>query len=696
MADSRVHFLGRRRERADLSGLVRRNRLVTLTGVGGVGKTQLALQVAARVDASFRDGVWLIELADLEDGNVLDATVAATLGLREAALGLQQAPSGPTHMLAEYLADKRLLLVLDGCEHVRNACAALVHTLLKVAPGLCVLTTSRQPLGLLGETIRVVAPLSVPSADQQVPVEQLPRYEAVQLFIARAAVALPGFVLTADNCLTVLRICQRLEGIPLAIELAAARLRTVPLERILDPLEPTGADDTTATQPLRATLDATLAQCTPAQRLLWARLSVFSDGVDLEAAEEVCSGNGIDPNEVLDLVAELIDKSILTLQESGSHARYRMRKVIADYGRNLLTQAGERASLRQRHRDYYLHLTKRVEADWMSPRQLEWLTRLRCEHDNLRAALEFCFSGPGSAQAALGLAAGLGRYWLVRSGLTEGRYWLDRALQLEAEPSTATASALWVNGWLAILQGDTSDGLRLLQRSRALAQQLGGDMALRRVVQFSGLAALFQGEFATALPLFEQALTRHREANDLEGIWLALYQLAITTAHLGDTDRALAYGQECLDLCEAREAYWSNSYALWVTGTIRWRQGDAERAAPLIRESLRLRHSFHDVWGTVLCLEVLAWIATAEGHHEHAATLLGGTHKLWRSIGSAPTTVSYLAAAHEQCETTTRTALGEGTYTHLLHHGARLTTEQTVNAALGQTHKRRPHTAKNA
>ena len=492
-------------------------------------------------------------------------------------------------------------------------------------------------------------------------------------------------------------MCQRLEGIPLAIELAAARLKTVPLERLLDAPELTITDDKETTEPLRAALDATYAQCTAAQRLLWARLSVFS-GLDLDAAEEVCTGSGIDRHDVLDLVTELVDKSILTVEGQSSRARFRMMEVIHEYGRTLLIQAGEEARLRQRHRDYYLHLTKRADVDWMSPRQVEWFARLRLEHDNLRAALEFCFTGTESAQEALELAAGLGRRWLVGSGLAEGRYWLDRALRLATDPSPAMATALWVNGWLAILQGDTAHGLALLERSRTIAEQLGDDTALRWVVQFSGLAALFRGEFATALPLFEEALTRHREADDLDGLWLALYQLAITASHLGDTDRALAYGQECMALCETHEAHWSRSYALWVTATIRWHQGDAEEATPLIRESLRLRHSFHDVWGTVLCLEVLAWIATAEGHNEHAALLLGSADKLWRSIGSAPATVSYLGAGHEQCETRTRAVLGDDAYTGLLHRGAQLTIEQAVNAALGQSPSppRRPRTARNA
>lgn len=687
MADDHRRFLGRRRELADISKLVRRARLVTLTGVSGVGKTQLALRVAQRVQPSFPDGVWLVSLADLEDENLVAPTVAATLGLREAALGLQQAqPEGrePSDMLVDYLADKRLLLVLDGCEHVLGACAALTETLLRRASRLCVLATSRQALGLFGETIRVVAPLSTPPVNEPVPVQDLPRYEAVRLFTTRAAAAAPGFDLTVDNCLTVMRLCQRMEGIPLALELAAARLKTLPLARILDPPTATVADEPNdaETEPLEVTLNGSLALCSAAERLLWARLSVFSGGFQLDAAEQACTGDGIEQQDVLTLVAELVDKSILTMEGTGPRSRYRMLEAIREYGGRLLTKAGEEVAQRQRHRDYYLRLTEQVRADWMSPRQLEWFARLQDEHANLRAALEFCFSHPGSQDTALALAGGLGRYWLASSGLTEGRYWLDQALQLSAEPSHAMAMALWVNGWLAILQGDTTHGLALLDRSRAIAQQTGDDEALRRAIQFSGLAALFQGEFAKALPLFEEALSRHRQAGDLDGSWLALYQLAITTTHLGDTERALAYGEECLALCDAQEARWSRSYALWVTGSIHWWQGDTERAATLARDSLRLRYSFGDVWGTTLCLEVLSWIATSDQHYENAATLQGACHQLWQAIGTSPTRISYLANAHQACEQQTRTALGEDVFTDLLHQGAQLPTERMVATAL--------------
>jgi predicted ATPase len=678
MADSHVKFVGRRRELAEIGILVRHKRLVTLTGTGGVGKTQLALRVAARVRARFPDGVSLVELAGLTDGDDPAAAVTRALGLHEAVLGLQQARHGAEGMLIEYLARKRMLLVLDGCEQTVDACAWLVRRLLNAAPGLCVLTTSQHVLGLFGEHVRVVEPLPLPPADRPVPLQELRRYEAVSLFVARARAAASGFDLTAQNCQSVLQLCRRLDGIPLAIELAAALLRSMPLETVLDQSGQIGK------QPLRETLHESFALCSPAQRLLWARLSVFTGGFGLDAAEEVGAGGDIDRNDVFRLVAELVDRSVLTLQGRRHRARYRMLEPTRQYGEDVLIKARQQDALRQRHCAYYLRLIKRVESDWMSPRQLDWFTLLYAECDNFRAAMRFCFSRQGWARVGQDIAAGLARYWFVGGGLTEGRHWLRRSRSPAGPANPDSATALWIEGWLAILQGNSTEGLRLLDRARTVARQVDDHEASRRVIQFSGLAALFDARYADAFVLFQDALSRHREAGDLDGVWLALYQLALAASHLGDTDRALAYSEECLDLCERYQARWSQSYAWWVTATVRWRRGDAD-ALPLLRESLRLRHAYHDVWGTVLCLEVMAWIAGDSGDSDRAGLLLGGARRLWRSVASEPERIEFLATAHRRCEQQTRAALGDEAFAGTLKRGAQLTTEQTVRIALDRS-----------
>lgn len=668
-------FIGRRRELAELAALVRRQRLVTLTGVGGIGKTRLALRVASRAKASFPDGVALVEPGAPEDSRRLAVAMASRLGLREAALGLHQAPCGPVAMVTRYLAGKRLLLVLDSCERGLDACAELVALLLKEASGLSVLVTSERILGVFGENVRVVPPLSLPPVDSPVPVRDLPRYEAVQLFLARAVAAVPGFTLTAENCHQVLELCRRVEGIPLAIELTAARLRVVPLELVLD--QP-GLDEGAGTHPLRRTLQASHAACSSAQQSLWARLSVFAGGFELDAAESVCAGGEIERHDVLDLLAELIDRSVLTSERGGNRSRYRMLGPVREYGATALDAAGERDVLRQRHCDYFLDLMRQLDADWMSERQLDWLTRMRVESDNLRAAMTFCFD-EGQARAGETIATVLGRHWFMGSGPAEDRHWLRRSFSMVARPSP---TALWVDGWLAILQGSSTEGLDLLDRAQAAARQVGDDEAIRRVTQFRGLAALFDRKYANAAALFRAALALHREAGDLDGQWLALYQLAITTAQLADIDRALDYAEQCVDLCETHQARWSQTYAWWVTAAVRWESGDPRSGLPLLRDGLRIRHDLHDIWGTVLYLEVAAWIAADIGSSERAGLLLGGARRLWRSVGSAPERIGFLAAAHDRCEQQTHAALGDEAFTRALRRGEHLTTGQAVNRAL--------------
>ncbi len=335
-----MSFVGRRQEVAEARQLLRRHRLLTLTGVAGVGKTRLALQVAAASSRTFPAGVWLVELGSLQDGELVAGTVAGALGLSD------QCPQHPTDALAEYFKDKRALLVLDNCEHLLDACAGLVEALVRAAPKLRVLATSRQPLGVYGESILMVPSLPVPDPDQ--PASVVRRYEAVSLFAERAAAVLPGFQVTSDNSAALARLCQRLDGIPLAIELAAGQLRMLSLEQILDRLDDHAELLTWESQTgpprqrtLRAAIGWSFDLCSPAERAVWARCSVFSGGFDLEAAEEVCSGDGIAREDVLDVVANLVDKSILVREEDAGRVRYRLPETIRRYGRCRLADSGE-------------------------------------------------------------------------------------------------------------------------------------------------------------------------------------------------------------------------------------------------------------------------------------------------------------------------------------------------------------------
>jgi predicted ATPase len=437
-------FVGRRRETAQAARLLRRGRLLTLTGVAGVGKTRLALRVAAHAREAFPDGVWLVELAALTEDTLLAQTVADVLGIQNRL----DVPTVDT--LVGYLADKQLLLVLDNCEHLLDACAVLASELLAsellaAAPGVRILATSRQALRAAGEYLLEVPPLPVLDLGQPMTTRALARGEAVRLFAERAALARPGFAVDAGNHAAIVRICQRLDGIPLAIELAALRVRAMPVTEIL-----TGLDDylrflatgsriaVPRVQTVRAAIDWSFALCSHDEQQLWARASVFAGGFDLDAAEAVCRGQSIAREDVFELVAALVDKSILTRASHDTPARYRMLETIRHYGQERLAASGQQTAVCARHRDHYRRQVTRAEQEWLGPNEQAWFTTSRREHPNLRAALEFCLTEPGEARAGLEITAALFHYW-VRSGRHGGGPLLARpgtGAGPAAEPAT--------------------------------------------------------------------------------------------------------------------------------------------------------------------------------------------------------------------------------------------------------------------
>ncbi len=676
-------FVGRRHELSEARRLLSRTRLLTLTGVGGVGKTRLALRVAEKLRRTFPDGVWQVELASLQDPGLLAQTVAAALGLRD------QSARSPAATLAEYLADKRLLLVLDNCDHLLDACAELVDPLLRAAPGLRVLVTSRQALGVNGEHVLAVFPLSVPDPDAgPLAVGALEQYEAVTLFADRAAAVLPEFALDASNVDTVVRLCQRLDGIPLAIELAAVRLRALSLQQLLnrvdDFFELLSADSGTVLprqRTLRSLIGWSFDLCSPEERLLWTRLSVFSGGFDLDAAEEVCPGEELARDTILPLLAALVDKSILLRDEYGSRVRYRLLETVRQYGRERLAHSGEEDVLRARQRDHYLRLARQAEASWQSQDQVDTLLRLRRERANLRVALDYCLTEPGQARVALDIAATLWSYWIFSGSLGEGRRWLDRALALDPHPTPTRAKALWVNSFLALLLGDMAAARPMLAECQELGQRLGDAAALAYAAQFLGLAALFQGDYPRAVTLVEEALAGHRARGDRNGEWVTLYQLALTATLRGDA-RAEELCTEVLALCEARGTQWTRSYALWVRGLELWRRGDPRRSATLVQEAIRLKRPFDDQWGIALCLEVLAWVVADTGEHERAARLLGAASMVWRLNGTS--FPGHVVSPHHQCEEQLSRALGDESFQAAFRSGTDLTLNQTMAYALGE------------
>jgi predicted ATPase/DNA-binding SARP family transcriptional activator len=421
-------FVGREQQLGQAQRLLETARLVTLTGVGGVGKTRLALWIGAQVSGMLRDGVWLADLAPLSDPDLLGRTVAEALGIRD------HSTRPSVDILIKRLRNKHLLLMLDNCEHMVSAVAALVVTLLRAAPGLRVLATSRQRLGVHGEHVLLVPPLTVPfDENAELP---LTHYEAVRLLADRAVASAADFQITEHNRVAVIQLCQRLDGIPLAIELAAVRLSTLSQEEVLERLDDrfrlltsTHAQVTPPYhQTLRAVVDWSHDLCSEPEQLLWARLSVFSGGFDLAAAEAVCAGDGIAGEDVLDILSSLVHKSILAASNHGNRTRYRLLETIRQYGQQQLNDLGQGPALRRAHRDYYQDMTIRAAAQWCGSREIEWMYQLRQELPNLRVALDFCLTQPDQAQAGLEIAANLTRRHTARLGLTRGHCGVSASL----------------------------------------------------------------------------------------------------------------------------------------------------------------------------------------------------------------------------------------------------------------------------
>jgi predicted ATPase/DNA-binding CsgD family transcriptional regulator len=678
-------FVGRRRELTEARRLLSAGRLLTVTGVGGVGKTRLALRVADQVRRAFPDGVCLVELAAVHDPALLPQTVSRQLGLRDAS-------TEPTARFAEYLEDKRLLLVLDNCEHLVEACAMLAGKLLAAAPGLRILATSRHVLGVEGEQILSITPLPVPEINNATGTPSgVVRSDAVTLMVDRAAAVVPGFALDDSNRDHVVRICQRLDGIPLAIELAAVRLRALSPGEILDRLDDcfhllTAGSRTAPSrqQTLQAAIDWSHDLCSPEEQLLWRRLSVFSGGFDLGAAEDVGSDGSVASQDVLGIVAGLVDKSIVVrlADDQGRWARYRMLEIIRRYGLVRLVSSGDEPAVRGRHLEHYRQLSRRYRAESFGEHQLEWIERLVREHGNVRVALEHGLTHPEQTRATMEMAAALWNFWFSGGLLREGHGWLERALAADLEPSRVRADALWTCAFLGVQLGESDTAQVMLTECAALADRFG-DAALRaHVDECSGLAALFRGEVPQARALLEDAVAGHRSVGDLLGVADSLILLAAATFFMDDPRGADA-AAECLQLCEKHHATWTKGYALWAVAIHKWSSGQHREGARLIQTSIRLQRTVRDWTGLAYYLEVLAWCTSSAGEPERAAHLLGAATAVWQLSGAKAFEAPPYQAFDERVAEQSRQALGTEAFDAALAAGKGLTLDQVFTYVLG-------------
>lgn len=678
-------FVGRRHELAKIRTLLANNRLVTLLGVGGVGKTRLALRAAHDLHRAFHDAVCVVDLAGLSDPTLLAQTTAAALGLRD------DSPLPPTDRLIEQLAERQLLIVLDNCEHLVEDCAALVDAILSHCADVRVLATSRSALQIEAECTLPLPPLSVPEDDEPSP-EALLASDAVQLFTARAAACLPDFELTEDNRADVAELCRRLDGIPLALELAAVRIRSLSLRQILDGLSDryrllTQGSRTALPRQrtLRSLMDWSYDLLTEDARLLWARVSVFADSFELDAVEGVCPDDELAREDIIDLLAELIDKSVLLREEREGQVRYRLLETIKEYGLNRLRASGELATVRRRHRDWYADLTARANVRLEDGEQIDAFYRLRAEQANLRAAFELCTTSLDGARIGLRMAADLRNFWIMIGALSEGRRWL-RQLLVFAPDAPEAVGGLTVSSKLAVLQADVAEGRRQLERARALATSTGQQAWLAEISHNEGIASLFSGDPATALNHFTDAYDAHEAAGADFGIMIALIQAATARSLLGETSHALELCEECLEISERHGDRWCAALAMWTQALLRWHWNEPERAETLAAETMRIKEAFGDRLGMAMAMELIAWVAEKRGQHARAATLLGAVQGAMRSVG-ASSLFSHLEAGHAACEESTRAALGEEAWRTHVDKGAALDIGSALSLALRRSSK---------
>ena len=655
-------FVGRVSELKRLGEALAASRLVTVTGPGGVGKTRLARRAASEAESRFPDGVRLVELSALRDPELLANTVSAGLGLNE------HDSRGGLEQVLDYLRERRVLLVLDTCEHLVEACALFAESVLAGTQHVTILATSRQPLLVAGEHDFQLAPLGAGD-------------DAVDLFALRAAAAVPGFAVTEENRAEAARVCARLDGIPLAIELAASRLRDLSLGELAKQLggrflDAPGADGDAAAggaadrhRTLRDAIGWSYALCTPEERSLWERLSVFAGPVGADAARQVCAGQGLGPETALNTVFGLVDKSVLIRADAGGVSRYRMLDTIREYGAGRLAASGAESQVRARHLRRYLALAEEFSANPLK-NQVPRYTALRAEHADIRAALEYAAALPGDAgtgHPALRLSAHLELYWVIAARFQEGRYWLTSGLQRFPEPGPERAGALFARSFLAIFQGDPQPALADAEEGLALADGIG-DRRLRA-------CALAYRTFAlTCVSRFEEAKKTAEEVDmlvspgDREGS-LVILDLARVYIYLltGDLECGLRQCERTLRSIPANSGErWLSGYLYILAGLAMSFLGQPDKGNKAVLRGLAMKHELFDTSGMANCLGITAMVSAAQRRPERTAWMLGATDALCEQFGQPFGGVDMMRALKDQAAQEARDALGGDRYDEVI------------------------------
>lgn len=694
-------FVGREAEVREVHALLSgetRLCLLTLTGMGGAGKTRLALQAAAELLDEYAEGVWLVDLAPITDPALVPQAIF-TAAVREEGSFL---PSGGVlETLTAALRDKSLLLVLDNCEHLISVCAEIAETLLQGCPHLRILVTSREPLGIAGETVWPVPTLALPTPQETRP-ESLMDFAATRLFIERARLAVPTFVVTETNAPAIREVCRRLDGIPLSIELAAARVKVLSVEQIAMRLQDrfrllTGGSRTALPrqQTLRALIDWSHDLLTPAERVLFRRLAVFLGGWTMDAAEHICADEILPrhaeslsepeplrvlPEEVIDLLSRLVDKSLVVREETGDEGtRYRLLETIRQYALEKKREAGEEQSLLDRHNTYFLQMAESAEPHLLKPEK-EWLDRLENDIDNLRAALNAAVGSAAHARAASALL----RFWLLREFLREGRSHLDSARTfLKNEPNAdplLCAKTLNAAGVLAWSAGDYLPAREYLEEARAYFAALNRQDEVAKTLNNLAIVASEQGDFETARQHYQDSLRVYQASGDTLRAALVGLNLGIVTGDSGDYAESVRLIEESLRVHRTLGNPVYIGYALNSLGKVVYKQGELAAAKAYFIEGLRIREGLEDVRGSALSLFWLGVVAAGENEIEKAITLLAASETMLHSVGASlpPSDQS------DQKETLDllREQLASDRFTTLWQAGVQLTPSQAIALAL--------------
>jgi predicted ATPase/DNA-binding CsgD family transcriptional regulator len=680
-------FVGREKELAEVGRQLEGNRLLTLTGSGGCGKTRLALATATDLVERFEDGVWLVELASLVDPSLVPQAVASALGLRE------QPGRSPAEALSRYLGSRNVMLVLDNCEHLVEACAALAEALLRFCPRLRVLATSREALDITGEVAWPVPPLSLPDVRRLSDVESLPRYESARLFLERAAAVRPAFALTEQNAQAVAQICYRLDGIPLAIELAAARVKVLSVEEISERLEDSfellasgGRTAMPRQRTLHATMDWSHDLLPDEERTLFRRLSVFAGGFNLQAAQAVCSGDGLDRDRVPEVLWHLVDKSLMVAREQDGEARYRLLETVRQYGREKLDDPEEEAELGRRHASFYVVLAEEADQGLSGPEQERWLILLEAEHDNLRAALTWSLGEGGDISLGVRLAAALGGFWSTRGYLSEGRRWLEETASRSGSKATqARAKALNGAGWVAMLQDEYEAAGPLIEEGLTLNRELGDKEGIASSLVILGSAAMMgRRDDVPVVALLEEARKLRPELEDQRTVARMVLLESMVMLEQNDRERMVALNEESLALFRERKYAYGVVMCLTNLGLVTLAEGDYEKATALLSEDLRLARDLNHKLYIQYCLTGLAGVDASQGRPVRAARLWGAAEGMSETYGGHIMLADRSIIDYEGRLATARSRLNEVAWTAAWGEGRAMGPDQAIEYALEQ------------